>query len=322
MKKSTKIWLITAVLLIVVGMLILCCVAAETKGDLGMLSNKKYETNRYTIEEEFKDVVVKTNTADVEIMPSEGEAAEIVCVEDSKEKHAVSVKDGALTVEVVDTRKWYDYIGIFGMKAPKITVCIPAGEYGNLTVKASTGDVRTGESLRFESVDIKISTGNIESLASCKGTMKLGTNTGDVKVKNISVAMLDILGGTGEISVKNVTCEGELSASVTTGATKITDATCARFVSSANTGDLMMKNVVAAGEFLIRRTTGDVRFEKCDAAEIAVTTGTGDVKGSLLSEKIFVTKSGTGKIKVPETTTGGKCKVTTTTGNIILTIEH
>ena len=322
MKKSTKIWLITAAALILVGALILCCVSAEIKGDLGMLSSTKYETNRHAIEEEFKNIVVKTNTADVEIVASEGGAAEVVCMEDRKQKHTVSVTDGALTVEVIDTRKWYDYIGIFGMKAPKITVYIPTGEYGTLTVKASTGDVRTGESLRFESVDIKISTGNIESLASCKGTMKLGTNTGDVKVKNISVAMLDILGGTCKISVENVTCEGELSASATTGATKITDATCARFVSSANTSDLTMKNVVATGEFLITRTTGDVRFEKCDAAEITVTTGTGDVKGSLLSEKIFVTKSGTGKIKVPETTSGGKCKVTTTTGNIILTIEH
>ena len=322
MKKSTKIWLITATALILVGALILCCVSAEIKGDLGMLSNKKYETNRHAIEEEFKNIVVKTNTADVEILPSEGGAVEVVCVEDSKQKHAVSVKDGALTVEVVDTRKWYDYIGIFGMKAPKITVYIPAGEYGTLTVKASTGDVRMGESLRFEGVDIKISTGNIESLASCKGTMKLRTDTGSVEVKNVSAAMLDIFGGTGKISIENVTCEGEISASATTGDVNIADTACARFKSDAYTGDVIMKNVVAAGEFSVTRSAGDVRFEACDAAEITVTTGTGDVKGSLTSEKIFITKSKSGKVKVPETTSGGKCKVTTNTGNIILTIEH
>ena len=322
MKKSTKIWLIAAVLLIVVGALILCCVGAGTKGDLGVLSNKKYETNRHAIEEEFKDIVVKTNTADVEILPSEGGAVEVVCVEESKVKHTVSVKDGALTVEVVDTRKWYDHIGIFGMKAPKITVYIPAGEYGTLAVKASTGDVRMGEPLRFDGVDIKVSTGDIESLASCKGTMKLDTNTGDVKVKNVSVAMLDIWSGTGKISIENVTCEGEISASATTGDVNIADTACARFKSDANAGDIIMKNVVAAGEFSVTRSTGDVRFEACDAAEITVTTGTGDVKGSLTSEKIFIARSGSGKVKVPETTAGGKCKVKTTTGNIILTIEH
>ena len=322
MKKSTKIWLITAAALILVGALILCCVGGETKGDLGVLSNKKYETNCHAIEEEFKDIVVKTNTADVEILPSEGGAVEVVCVEESKVKHAVSVKDGALTVEVVDTRKWYDHIGIFGMKAPKITVYIPAGEYGTLAVKASTGDVRMGEPLRFDGVDIKVSTGDIESLASCKGTMKLDTNTGGVKVKNASVAMLDIWSGTGEISIENVTCEGEISASATTGDVNITDTACARFKSDANAGDIIMKNVVAAGEFSVTRSTGDVRFEACDAAEITVTTGTGDVKGSLTSEKIFIARSGSGKVKVPETTAGGKCKVKTTTGNIILTIEH
>jgi hypothetical protein len=36
----------------------------------------------------------------------------------------------------------------------------------------------------------------------------------------------------------------------------------------------------------------------------------------LLSEKVFITKSDTGRIDVPETVTGGKCKITTDTGSI------
>ena len=47
-----------------------------------------------------------------------------------------------------------------------------------------------------------------------------------------------------------------------------------------------------------------------------------DVTGTLLSEKVFIAQSGTGRIDVPETTTDGKCKITTDTGRISLSIEY
>jgi hypothetical protein len=46
------------------------------------------------------------------------------------------------------------------------------------------------------------------------------------------------------------------------------------------------------------------------------------VKGSLLTDKIFVTQSDTGKVDVPETVSGGKCKVTTDTGDIRIEIVN
>ena len=40
-----------------------------------------------------------------------------------------------------------------------------------------------------------------------------------------------------------------------------------------------------------------------------------------LTEKIFIAKTDTGEIKVPETTSGGKCKITTDTGDIKIEIK-
>ena len=64
-----------------------------------------------------------------------------------------------------------------------------------------------------------------------------------------------------------------------------------------------------------------MRLERCDAAEIMINTDTGDVEGSLLSDKIFAAKSGTGDVEVPETGTGGRCIITTDTGDISITVE-
>ena len=46
-------------------------------------------------------------------------------------------------------------------------------------------------------------------------------------------------------------------------------------------------------------------------------TSTGKVKGHLLTDKIFVTSTSTGKVRVPSTESGGICKVTTSTGDIL-----
>ena len=61
-------------------------------------------------------------------------------------------------------------------------------------------------------------------------------------------------------------------------------------------------------------------FDKLDAENLEIETGTGDVRGTLLSSKIFMVKTSTGDIDVPETTTGGICKVKTSTGEVYIRI--
>ena len=63
-----------------------------------------------------------------------------------------------------------------------------------------------------------------------------------------------------------------------------------------------------------------MRLEDCDAGELLISTDTGDVHGTLLTEKIFLVRSSTGEIHVPETVSGGKCKITTSTGDIHIEI--
>ena len=78
---------------------------------------------------------------------------------------------------------------------------------------------------------------------------------------------------------------------------------------------------MATGRFEIKRSTGKVIFEDCDAAEIFIKTSTGKVKGSLLSEKIFIIETNTGRVDVPKTLTGGRCEISTDTGNIFVEIK-
>ena len=89
---------------------------------------------------------------------------------------------------------------------------------------------------------------------------------------------------------------------------------------NASTSDILIKNF-AANTVKIKTSTGDIEFKGADAEELDIKTNTGDVFGTLLSDKTFVTETNTGTVKVPKSTSGGKCKIKTNTGDIKITIE-
>jgi DUF4097 and DUF4098 domain-containing protein YvlB len=109
---------------------------------------------------------------------------------------------------------------------------------------------------------------------------------------------------------------------VSTGETHIADLKCKNFTSTGDTGDITLRNVVASEKLSIERGTGDIEFADCDAAEIFIKTDTGDVEGTLLTGKVFVVETDTGSIEVPKNTTGGKCQISTDTGDIEIDISR
>ena len=317
MKKATMVWLIVAASLVLAGLLTVTCALTVAQWDFTNLSSTKLETNTHEIPEAYQNISVVTDTADVVFIPCEGEKTSVVCHESVKETHRVEVRDGTLIIELVDTRKWYDYINIgINFDSPKITVSLPEGAYGTLTHKGSTGDVDIPDAFSFESMDIAVSTGDVTCAASVTGAMKIKASTGDIKVGDLSAGELSLSVSTGKVSASAVTVEGDMSIRVSTGKSNLTDVTCKNFTSTGNTGGITMINVVVAEKMSVTRSTGDVKFDRCDAAEIAIVTDTGDVTGTLRSEKIFLPKSDTGDIDVPESVSGGKCRITTDTGDI------
>ncbi len=319
MKKSTKIWLITATSFILIGCIAFVGVMAILEWDFTKLSTTKYETNEYEIDEIYKDISIITDTAKIEIVPSENGKTSVICREQKNIKHSVEVKDGTLTIEITDSRRWYEHIGI-NFAQQTITLSLPKGEYGTFLVDSDTSNVEISKDFTFQSIDVELSTGKVINYASAND-IKIKTSTGDICTEGITTGSLELSASTGKITVSDIICDGDMRIDVTTGKTDILNATCKSFYSSGSTGDLNFKNVVASEKISVIRSTGDVRLEKSDAAEIIVKTDTGNVSGTLLSGKIFFAQTDTGRVSVPKTTSGGRCEITTDTGNITFEIE-
>lgn len=297
---KTKIWLITAAALVLIGGVLFVGVMSALDWDFSVLSTVKYETNAYEINEAFDGISIKTNTADVVLLPSDDGKTKVVCCEEENLSHTVSVKDGKLTVELTDSRSLRDFIGL-SIGASKITVYLPERAYASLSIYGHTADASIPADFTFASVDISLSTGDVSLRASVSDNVKIKTSTGDIRIENISAGALDISSSTGEAELVNIVCKS--------------------VVSSGSTGDILLKNVVAAERISIERSTADVEFDGSDAAEIYVRTSTGDVEGSLLSGKDFKPQSKTGDVEVPRSTGGGICEIITSTGDIEITVE-
>lgn len=320
MKRKTIVWLTAAASLVLLGVLLFAGVMTALKWDFSKLSTARYETNTHEISEPFVSLSLTTDTADIVFALSDDGKCRVECYEDENARHSVAVEGETLAVRLIDTRSWYDYIG-FHFGAPRITIYLPETEYDGLSIHEKAGSIEVPQDFAFKSVDISASTGSVRFSASAREAVKIKTSTGNIRAENVTAGSLDLSATTGWITISGTTCEGKAVIGVSTGKTDLTDLSCQSLISTGTTGSISLNHVIAADSLAIERSTGSVKLSGCDAAELSIKTSTGSVTGSLLTDKTFLAESSTGRIDVPQTSTGGQCEITTSTGDIKIEIE-
>lgn len=353
-----KYFLLVAISLIIIGGLIFVIAAGSMDWQLDKLFNGYTEETVTDISESFNEIVINTTTADINILPCEMGECKVVVNEVRKVGYDTSIENGILKINRVDERKWYERI--FSTGRNSLTLYIPSGEYESLVINESTGNIVIAETLTFGTVEITLSTGNTSFNASVSKSLSIKGSTGDVRIEGNNCGSIEVQLSTGNISMTNVcstgdvktesstgnvtiqalscnnlssvtdtgrytvdglTVTGDISIVIDTGKTTLTDVTCNNVTINGGTGDINMTSLIATGKLTVNSDTGDVIFNGCDASEIDIETDTGDVRGSLLSEKIFFYKTDTGKVNLPESVTGGKCRIETDTGDINIEIK-
>lgn len=248
----------------------------------------------YLLEESYNDIKIDGTTLDVNIHLSNNEN-KVVYSENKKVTIEVKVIDDVLTINQSDDRKFYDML--FDFTNFKVDLYLTQELIDSLIIKGKTGDIDINKGFTFNNVDIDNSTGDIEFESNVNNNLTIVNSTGDVEIEKSNInGVVNIETKTGDIEMADVNCN-ELDIEISTGDTDLT-------------------NVIVTNDFKMKGSTGDLKFDGFDAKNIYVEVSTGSVNGTILSSKIFIAKSETGSVQVPETLTGGISKITTGTGNI------
>ena len=297
MKKSTRIWLIVAAVLLLTGGMLFAGTMAVAGFDFSSLSTQSYTRTVWEIREDFHSITVETDTMDVTVAPSQDGICRLEWYdEESLDFHSAELVDGVLTIIRKDDRPWTERIGITYGESPRLTVYLPKASYEALEMNVTTGDVQVPGGFAFEAAKIRGTTADVVWGADVSGDLTVLLTTGDTELKSCTLGSGNLYATTGNKELADVTC-GELNV-------------------KGDTGSLEMTRVIAERSIRAEVTTGAILMNGVDAGELDLKTTTGSVTGTLLSPKIFLTEVTTGKIRVPHTTDGGICNIRTTTGDI------
>lgn len=303
MKSSKKTVICAAILLVAAGVFLLLMAMAMGKGNWKELKTVGYEEKTFPVSGKVNDIQISDSESGVKILPSGDGTCKVICPEktDGSVYHTVEVRDGVLTVQRHDERKWFQFIGV-NLYIGGVEVYLPEGEYGALTASSTAGSISVADGLTFESADLKSISGSIRMLSQVEQELNAESASGSVRVENASPENLYAKSSSGRIELSHIR-GGSVTAKATAG--KIT-----------------LMDVIAKDTLSAQNISGGVALEGCDGGTIRIASTSGSGKGTLLSDKIFITDTGSGRISVPRSTEGGECEITTTSGSIHIEIRQ
>lgn len=340
MKKSKKVWVITAACCMVVGGAAVVSAivvsgfdssraatggnsSAQIWGDnwnLSDFSTESYETKTYSVEEEFSNLEVNTDWQDVSFLPAEDGKCRVECAENEDLTYMVKVDGDTLRVFQNDKSQWYDKIGFFFSENTQVTIYLPQAEYGQLSVTTSSGNIGVPNGLTFSSAVVKTASGEVGIKAKITENLEAESSSGNIAVEGFEGEMLTAGAASGNITASGIETQGKVSFHAVSGDVGLSGCQAKEISLSCTSGDVALANTCAEGKMEVQTTSGDVVLSACDAQDIRIQTSSGDVGGSLLSEKRFAVQTSSGDVVVPDSPQASQiCQIITTSGNVAFT---
>lgn len=350
MSKPQAIALITAGILLLIGLILgavgLFLLRADEEGKY----LPRYEEKTHSVTEEFDAIEIDDDEYDIYLHLSTDGSCRVVCHDSEKIYHTVKVENGTLTITRHDDRRWYERFGLFYHRKTELDVYLPASHYRSLTVTNTSGSISLPADFTFDSARLVSVSGWIENHANVSQSLYLKTTSGEIKTSdNGSLDELTAASTSGNIRLSNlaartislsttsgdITLDGampdpktnlapaKLEVTTTSGDLSLSNIEMDTFYAKAVSGDLKLMRINISETATLKTTSGDIELTLCDAEEWNMITVSGDVKGTITSAKTFITDTTSGHVRVPNSTpSAGICSIRTTSGDIYIEIRE
>lgn len=301
MKKSVKIAIIVAVILIAVGIVLTGAVLLMTNFNFSRLEfggNTNYTEHSFdAAAADVTSVRVSTVDHDIRFTASKDGSVHVVFHENDKHYYDISTENGLLRIEQKSHMKWYDYIGFdFSPDDADTVIALPASALYSLEAQTVSGE--------------------IELSGISAGAVVLDSTSGDIEAKNLTaegeIALSSI---SGDISFSGTGTR--ISASSTSGEVELNGVADGALISTTS-GDIS-----ASGQFQTlsaSSTSGEIELERIQSDDIRLDTVSGEISGVVCGEETDYTikiNALSGDSRLRERSGGAKyLSVSTTSGDI------
>ena len=311
-------------IILVIGLLFISAILSSLCGigSLGLNFFRKGSSgsaNTWTLKDNFSDIEIKSKTGSIKIYRSSDRSSKVVWSGSKNTKLSVGTKFGTLSIREKYKLPWF-LRPVSLNDSSEIQIWLPRESYDNLSVNTDTGSVVIPAGFSFDKAEIDTDTGPVDFRAGIRKDLKIDSDTGRITVNGIRPANMRLNSDTGELTVTNVKASKDIRLETDTGRITVTDVSCQKMDVNSDTGSLSLANVIAADNMDLESDTGSIKLDRCDAGSIKIETDTGSIQGTLLSDKVFSARSGTGNVSVPGSTSGGSCTIKSDTGSINIEI--
>ncbi len=297
MKSVTKVILITALLLLLGGILL----GTATLAIAGLPFGQDYRTYR-TEHDAALAIRTDLDSATLHLRQTDGDRIVVICNDLADDRRTTVTERGGVLWIDYDARPWYADVRSwisFG-EDPKydVEIGIPAGYAGKLTIEGSSGGI-TAEDVRFPSAELALSSGFVKlDEVECTAEMRISASSGTIVLDEVHTA-------------------GALTVSATSGAMRLFDIDCgANLTLDGNSGTLRLENIRAEGSLTATRSSGTIAGEQITCrGELRLQTNSGVIRMDDVTAASLQAKATSGSLNF-DSLTADEIRLETTSGVI------
>ncbi len=320
MKKSNLIILIISLCMFFSGIFV-CMSALSMKGMNFENMFKDNSTVRVaTYDEAFLSVDAQDKSGNLEIFPSSDDELKIECTELENTHYDIKYEGDTLVIRRVDNRDWHQYFMNFSREGVKIY--LPQRAYEDIKLDVSSGSIIVNDGLACRNLAAESTSGSVRAYGvTAQEKVSLKATSGRVVSDSVKAENLDVSCTSGRVTLGNVELTGNLDVENSSGSIEVIDVNCNSLSVNNTSGGITCSGVIAQDNITAKTSSGSIELLKSDADNLDIKATSGSIRGTLLSDKVFIAESTSGRVRVPQTTQGGICKVKTTSGSIDITVE-
>ena len=246
---------------------------------VGCSRGKNFTSQIKEYEKTLTSVNLSLDISDIAVKKADGDKITLNYYDTEEGLYDVKEENGVLTVSRAIDGELKENIrfGLGMKKYYKVTLSVPEGYQGEITLKTVSGDISVKDiSAENEKISISSDSGNVRAEGVSVSALSIDGKSSEVILKRINVAEVNVVTVAGEVFISDSEC-AKYSVKGEAAEVDLKDVSLGQASVILTSGEADFTNVKIGGAVTVSVTSGSVNAEGLDAGICSVTSKSGDI---------------------------------------------